>query len=116
MSQLVGFPGGLALKNLPAVQEMQETWVWSLSQEDPQEKEMATHSSIFAWEIPLQRSLASYNPWGHKESDTTEWLNNNKVARLFNSFNLVHEVSPALCVCVCVCVCTAFIYVENLPK
>ena len=36
-------------KNLPAVQE---TWVQSLSQEDPLEKEMATHSSILAWEIP----------------------------------------------------------------
>ena len=32
--------------------ETQETWVWSLGQEDPQEKEMATHSNILAWEIP----------------------------------------------------------------
>ena len=31
---------------------MQETGVWSLGQEDPLEKEMATHSSILAWEIP----------------------------------------------------------------
>ena len=30
---------------------MKETWVWSLGQEDPLEKEMATHSSILAWEI-----------------------------------------------------------------
>ena len=37
------------VKNLPA---MQKTWVGSLSQEDPLEKEMATHSSILAWEIP----------------------------------------------------------------
>ena len=37
------------VKNLPAIQE---TWVQSLSQEDPLEKAMATHSSIFAWEIP----------------------------------------------------------------
>ena len=34
--------------NLPA---MQETWVQSLGREDPLEKEMATHSSILAWEI-----------------------------------------------------------------
>ena len=40
------------IKNLPAVQEMQETWVQSLGQEDPLEKEMATHSNILAWEIP----------------------------------------------------------------
>ena len=31
---------------------MQETWVWSLGQEDPLEKEMATHSRILAWRIP----------------------------------------------------------------
>ena len=37
------------LKNLPT---MQETQVWSLGQEDPLEKEMATHSSILAWRIP----------------------------------------------------------------
>ena len=34
------------------MQEMQENWVWSLSQEYLIEKEMATHSSIPAWEIP----------------------------------------------------------------
>ena len=43
------FPGGSELKNLPAKQEMQ---VQSLGQEDPLEMEMATHSSILAWEIP----------------------------------------------------------------
>ena len=37
------------VKNLPAVQE---TWVWSLGQEDALEKVMATHSSILAWRIP----------------------------------------------------------------
>ena len=37
------------LKRLPT---MQETWVRSLGREDPLEKEMATHSSILAWEIP----------------------------------------------------------------
>ena len=34
------------------MQETQETWVCSLGQEDPLEKEMATLSSILAWEIP----------------------------------------------------------------
>ena len=37
------------VQNPPAVQE---TWVQSLGQEDPLEKEMATHSSILAWRIP----------------------------------------------------------------
>ena len=40
------------VKNLPAMQETQETPVQSLVREDPLEKEMATHSSILAWEIP----------------------------------------------------------------
>ena len=34
------------------MQESQEMWVQSLSQEDPPEEEMATHSSILAWKIP----------------------------------------------------------------
>ena len=46
---VMGFPGGSAVKNLPAVQETQ---VQSLGREDPLEEEMATHSSILAWEIP----------------------------------------------------------------
>ena len=40
------------VKNLPAMQGTQETQVQSLGQEDPLEKETATHSSILAWEIP----------------------------------------------------------------
>ena len=59
------------MKNPPA---MQETWVRSLGQEDPLEKELATHSSIVAWRIPGkngQRSLVGYSPWGGKESDMT---------------------------------------------
>ena len=40
------------VKNLPAMQETQETWVQSQGREDPLEKRMATHSSILAWRIP----------------------------------------------------------------
>jgi len=49
------------LKNLPA---MQQTQVRSLGWEDPLEKEMATHSSILAWEIPWREEPGS--PWGLK--------------------------------------------------
>ena len=45
----VGVPGGAVVKNLPA---KQETQVWSLSGEDPPEKEMTIHSRILAWKIP----------------------------------------------------------------
>ena len=40
------------VKNPPT---MPETWVLSLGWEDPLEKEMATHSNILAWEIPMNR-------------------------------------------------------------
>ena len=54
------------VKNLPA---MPETWVQSLSQKDPLEKGMATHSSILAWGIPWTEELGGYSPWGGKELD-----------------------------------------------
>ena len=37
--------------------------VWSLGQEDPLEKGMATHSSILAWRIPWTEELVGYSPW-----------------------------------------------------
>ena len=40
------------VKDPLAMQELQETWVRSLGREDPLEKEMAAHSSVFAWRIP----------------------------------------------------------------
>ena len=46
---LLGFPGGSAVKRLPA---MRETRVRFLGWEDPLEKEMAIHSSTLAWKIP----------------------------------------------------------------
>ena len=64
-----GFPGISVLKNPLA---NQETWIRPLSWEDPLEKEMTTHSSILAWEIPWMESLADYIPQGCKESDMTQ--------------------------------------------
>ena len=45
---VIQIPWWLSVKNLPAMQETQETWVRSLGQEDPLEEGMATHSSILA--------------------------------------------------------------------
>ena len=54
---------------------LQETWVQSLGQEDPLEKGMATHSSILAWEIPMNRGAWQATVHGgHKESDMTKRL------------------------------------------
>ena len=49
---LWGFLDGSVVKNPPAMQEIQETQVQSWGQEDPLKKEMATHSTILAWEFP----------------------------------------------------------------
>ena len=43
-----GFPCGSSVKDLPAVQELQEMWVQPLGQEDPLEEGMATHSTLLA--------------------------------------------------------------------
>ena len=51
-SVFLDFPVAQLVKNLPA---MWETWVRSLSWEDPLEEGMATHSSILAWRIPMDR-------------------------------------------------------------
>ena len=62
----------VAVKNLPAMLEMQDPQVQSLSQEEPLEERMATHSSILAWRLPRTEELAGYSPWGCKESAMTE--------------------------------------------
>ena len=48
ITNIQGIPGGSVIKNLPAMQETQETWVRSPSQEAPQEEEMETCSSILS--------------------------------------------------------------------
>jgi len=47
------------VKSLPAILE---TWVQSLGQEDPLEKEMTTHSSILAWRIPWIKEPGGLQP------------------------------------------------------
>ena len=60
------------VKNPPA---MWETWVRPLGWEDPLEKGMATHSSILAWKIPMDRGAwRATVHGGRKELDTTEQL------------------------------------------
>ena len=58
----------LVAQNLPA---MQETWVQPLGQEDPLEKEVATHSSILAWEIPWTEEPDGLQSMGSQQLDTT---------------------------------------------
>ena len=57
------------VKNPPA---MLETCIQSLVWEDLLGKGMATHSSILAWRIPMDRGVRGYSPWGLKDLDITE--------------------------------------------
>ena len=82
------------VKNLPA---MRETSVQSLGWEDPLEGGMATHSSILAWRIRMDRGLhvaphglAGYSPWGHKQSDMTEQLSTAHIHISFTHSFLPH--------------------------
>ena len=54
------------------LQEPQETWVWSLTQEGPLKEGIATHSSILACRIQWTEKPGRHSPWGHRESGTTE--------------------------------------------
>ena len=107
------FPGGSVVKNLPA---MQETWVWSLGQEDPLEKERATHFrilffffshfSIPTWRTPCTEEPGRLQFMGLQKSKTplSDYNSNNNVAcstlgaglryRLFRHKSGLHHLFP----------------------
>ena len=62
----MGSPSGSEAKNPPAMQEMKDG---SLGGEDPLEKEIATHSSILAWEIAWTEEPGGIQSMGFQESD-----------------------------------------------
>ena len=64
---LCSFPGDPEVKRLPV---KQDTRVLPLGQEDPLEKEMATHSSILAWEIPRTEEPGGLQAMGSQKSRT----------------------------------------------
>ena len=67
----IGHPDGPVLKNLLAIQEM---WLWSLAQEVSLEKEMDTHFSILAWEIPW--TAQAWRTAVHGIAKSQAWLSN----------------------------------------
>ena len=91
------------VKNLPATHE---TRVWSLGQEDPLEKEMATNSSILAWRIPWTEEpggqrvpkrwtrLSHTHTHTHTYTDIHPWSPSSKSPIQFNS---VAQLCPILC-------------------
>ena len=70
------------VKNLLA---MWESWVRSLSWEDPLEKGVVTHSSILAWAIPWTEKPGGLSPWCREKLDTTERLTTHCLLQLFLS-------------------------------
>ena len=72
---------------------MQKMRVGSLVWKDPLEKEMATHSSVLVWEIPQTEEPAGLQSMGHKKSDISQQINNNKpcnykvLLKVFSLFN-----------------------------
>ena len=59
-------PSSLVAQRLKRLPAMWETWVRSLGQEDPLEKEMVTHSSILAWRIPWMEELGGLQSKGRR--------------------------------------------------
>ena len=63
------------VKNLPANAGEQETQIQPLGQEYAWEKETTTHSSILSDEIPWERSLVDYSPWGsNRVKHDSDWV------------------------------------------
>ena len=104
------FPGGASGKEVPAsARDIRDTGFSPGSGRSHGEKEMATHSSILAWEIPRtedpgglqslpgefhgQRSLVGYSLWGWKESNTTQQLSTPSPQCLVPTF-IVTCISP----------------------
>ena len=71
-----GFPGGSVVKNPPAKagDAGDDPWFWSLSREDPLEKEKATYSSILAWEIPWTEEPGELrSPGSQSQTQLSYW-------------------------------------------
>ena len=80
------------ITDLPA---MQETWVLSLGQEDSLKEGMASHSSIVAWRIPMDRGAwQAASPWGHKELDRTEVISTAQALRVGVKVHLSWSLWP----------------------
>ena len=74
----MGFPDGSVVKHLPAMQEMCRRqgfilWVGEI----PWRRKWQAIPVFWPGKAHRQRSLVRYSPWGHKDSDTTDWLNTN---------------------------------------
>ena len=74
---------------------VQEIWVRVLGQEDPLEKEMATHPGFSSGKSREQRRLAGYGPWSCKELDMTEHTHKHASTTLLITEILNYILTPA---------------------
>ena len=90
---------------------MQETHVWSLGQEDPLEKEMATHSISLAWQILWTEEPGGLQSVGWKESQnlTTRQHNN-------SNNNNYHSHQPLFDVSLCICFKSLLIFQASIQE
>ena len=72
LATICGFPGGSVVKKKKRkkLHVLQETWVQSLGQKNPLKEEMATNSSILAWETPWTEEPGGLQPVGSQKSQT----------------------------------------------
>ena len=70
---------------------MQEKWVWSLDQEDPLEKEVATHSHILAWQISWTEESSGLSQWGCKRV-RQDWASTNMHLHIYAYFMKSHII------------------------
>ena len=90
---IMTWPSGSAIKSLPALQEL---WILFVGQEDPLEKQMATHSSILAWKILWTEDPLGYLPLDHKELDMTKHA---RVMTCILCYSIIRNYFPALNIC-----------------
>ena len=81
------------VKNMPAMQETEETWIWSLGREDPLEKEMATTPVFFPRKSHGKRSLVGYRPWGRRVGH--DWATNVSIVSVILSNHLILCCPPS---------------------
>ena len=83
--------GGSVVKKLPV---MQETWVQSLSWEDPLEKEMATNPSVLAWRIPGTKEPGGLQSCGvtqpAESQSQRDWATNTSSLHLYLTLSFFH--------------------------
>ena len=91
-----GFPGRSVVKNPPAMQETQETWVWSLGQEDPLETEMTVYSSILAWEIPWTEEPGRLQSVGGSQRVRHNLATKQQHNKVLQTSNGIFRIKPRL--------------------